>query len=114
MASEESWKKGFESERRVREALAQMKRDGSIDDFKQTKRKSPEDHLGIDFIVYFHGVSIPLQVKSSRFHQLQHYQKHGYSIPCLVVETKNIIPALKRLIREHAWSLNNGPPPPEI
>lgn len=64
--------RGYDSEGIVRSLLFELKAKGLITRFKQSAEFSKEDKEGSDFIVWYRGHPVPLQVKSSHRGMLQH------------------------------------------
>ena len=68
-AKDYGWNRGEESERKVFEALEELKAEGMIKNFGQSSRFSQEDASGRDFVIIIDdGKIVWFQVKSS-FHE---------------------------------------------
>ena len=92
-------KKGKESERKVFQALEELKREGKIKDFGQSFQFSQEDVEGIDFIILPQkGKAIYLQVKSTFIEKKKEkYERRG--IAFLAVEEKKLREIKEELIK---------------
>lgn len=110
MSSEKAFTKGMNSEHNVLEALKKMRRNRDIYGFRKTKMGSPEDRAGVDFVVTTNSwVKVPLQVKSSGYYKAVHEAIHGDEIPCVIaLKQANLIPEIKRLLREYVLRYPNG------
>ena len=74
--SYEKWEaKGANSEGVVRTLLYELKAQGIISRFKQSAEFSKEDKEGADFIIWYRGHAVPLQVKSSHRAMRTHREK---------------------------------------
>ena len=91
-------KKGKESERKVFQALEELKKEGKIKNFGQSIQFGQEDLEGIDFIILPQkGKAIYLQVKSSFNEKAEEkYKKRG--IFFLAVEKKGLKEIKQELI----------------
>lgn len=92
-------KKGYESENTVRELLYILRREGLIDRFKQTAEWSKEDKEGVDFIIWYRGYPVPLQVKSSHRKMLDHYQFTRTHKPAVNARCEHLRDVLLRRLR---------------
>lgn len=101
--------KGRNAESLIRQILEDLKTEGLILGFRQTRRHSKDDRNGIDFFIFTEPGRIPLQVKSSfcgyRMHT--HYT-HKNWVPCVVAKGPNIRRRVVEIIDQYWERQGNG------
>lgn len=93
--------RGLKAEENVALALLEMQNRRDISTFRRTKRFSRDDLQGIDFWIRYKCMWIPLQVKSSEYGVQEHIYRYGESVNAIVGYGDNLIPRIKRAIREY-------------
>ena len=78
------------AEERFAIILDQLKAEGYVSNYIQSRRHGALDRKGIDFTVFTPEGIIYIQVKSSKKGISRHHKKYGTSIPVCYMDHKNV------------------------
>ena len=101
--------RGRQSEANVKACLAELRDNGQILGFRQTRRFSKADRRGIDFFIFTEDGRIPLQVKSS-FTGMENHNHYDWTrrVPCVVGQGNGLMHRLREIIRKHLKARHYG------